>query len=161
VTERGQQGVNIAQVRQRFDTLLAALRSGYHLTIEPVKSEDEGGEHWEVEPPVEGSLSAVWSLMAPDLQLETIGGSGLGGRWELVNAGIEDVDFIEDAVWSIAAGRVREVFGPGRSSLEITLSNGSVETETGGTIPLGLLPVPGWRDRGRVQAFRPWPSLSE
>ncbi|MEV4134590.1 hypothetical protein AB0J72_20765 [Dactylosporangium sp. NPDC049742] len=67
-----------------------------------------------------------------------------GGRWEL-DAGPEDFALLEDIARSVIAGRVREVFAPGRSAVSVTLADGSVETEIGNEVPAGCLPLPFWR----------------
>ena len=65
----------------------------------------------------------------PDEMILGIGDHG--GRWEL-GAGAEDVALLRDIARSVIAGRVREVFAPGRSAVSVTLADGSVETEVGG-----------------------------
>ena len=73
-------------------------------------------------------------------------GRGPGGRWELVPTPAH-MDFMEDLVRAIVAGRVRETLGPGRSHVQVTLANGDTPSETG---YMGCLPIPGWRRSGRT-----------
>ncbi len=79
----------------------------------------------------------------------------VGGRWELDRT-MEDVDFIEQVVRAVAAGRVVEVFGPGRSRVEVTFPDGTQAVETGGVSPRGCLPSPGWVRRGRRVNYAPY-----
>ena len=53
-----------------------------------------------------------------------------GGRWELRRTR-EDVAFLGDLIGSITAGRVREIVGPKRSRVEVTLADGTTVAETG------------------------------
>ncbi|MGC5309241.1 hypothetical protein [Micromonospora zamorensis] len=78
-----------------------------------------------------------------------------GGRWEL-GAGPEDVALLQDIARSVIAGRVREVFAPGRSAVSVTLADGSVETEIGGEAPIGCLPLPFWRRWSRTIHYGPY-----
>ncbi|MEU9510423.1 hypothetical protein AB0D32_29555 [Micromonospora sp. NPDC048170] len=78
-----------------------------------------------------------------------------GGRWEL-EAVSEDVALLEDIARSVIAGRVREVFAPGRSAVSVTLADGSVETEIGGEAPTGCLPLPFWRRWSRSVQYAPY-----
>ncbi|SCL55782.1 hypothetical protein GA0070608_1544 [Micromonospora peucetia] len=78
-----------------------------------------------------------------------------GGRWEL-DAAPEDVALLEDIARSVIAGRVREVFAPGRSAVSVTLADGSVETEIGGEAPTGCLPLPFWRRWSRSVQYAPY-----
>jgi hypothetical protein len=79
----------------------------------------------------------------------------VGGRWELDRT-MEDVDFIEQVVRAVAAGRVVEVFGPGRSRVEVTFPDGTQAVETGGVSPRGCRPSPGWVRRGRRVNYAPY-----
>lgn len=65
--------------------------------------------------------------------------SGGGGRWELTydESGIS---FAEKAIEAVAAGRIREWVGPGRSRVELTFDDGSVHVETGRRGIRGVLP---------------------
>jgi hypothetical protein len=89
--------------------------------------------------------------------LQVYAGSGNGGRWEL-DRSAEDAAFLEEVVLGVAEGRVSEVFGPGRSRVEVVMTNGETAVETGAMAPAGCLPVPGWVRRGRrvqYQSYRP------
>jgi len=81
-------------------------------------------------------------------QLQVYAGSGEGGCWEL-DRNVEVVDALEEFVLAVADGRVAEVFGPGRSRVEVVMTDGETAVETGYRAPVGCLPVPGWARRGR------------
>lgn len=67
-----------------------------------------------------------------------------GGRWELERDEI-GTSFIEAAVSAVIAGRVTETFAPGRSSVRITLRDGTWQQETGyGGSLSSLVLMPGW-----------------
>jgi hypothetical protein len=77
-----------------------------------------------------------------------------GGRWEL-DRSEEDVAFIEQTVRAVLAGRVVEIFAPGRSHVVITLADGTVHRETGYDGCLAaLVPLPGWKRFGRRVEYR-------
>lgn len=78
-----------------------------------------------------------------------------GGRWEL-GRDEDDLTLLIELVRSVLAGRVTEVFGPARSRVEITLSNGSREVQTGAQAPRGCLPLPGWPHRGHRIQYAPY-----
>lgn len=80
-----------------------------------------------------------------------------GGRWELQRTR-EDVAFLGDLVESITAGRVRETFGPKRSRVEVTLSDGTTVAETGYT---SVIPRPGWRRRGTTVDYESYTGSTE
>ena len=107
-----------------------------------------------IEPARPGALAVSWVLMGGQ---EIILNAGhVGGRWELLREP-QDLAFLRDVVFSVAAGRARETFGPGRSQAEVTLGDGSVVVHTGYEVPpVGCLPVPLWRRQGRRVAYAPW-----
>ncbi|MEV0283935.1 MULTISPECIES: hypothetical protein [unclassified Kribbella] len=78
-----------------------------------------------------------------------------GGRWEL-GRDEDDLLFLFDLVRSVIAGRVIEVFGPARSRVEVTLSEGTRTVEIGALAPIGCLPVPGWIRLGRRVEYAPY-----
>lgn len=84
----------------------------------------------------------IWLCYADDEIIIEAGSPG--GRWELQRTP-EDVAFLIDLVQSITAGRVREILGPKRSRLEVTLADGTTVAETGYR---SVVPRPGWRRRG-------------
>lgn len=84
------------------------------------------------------------------LQLEA---GSEGGRWELERSQ-EQLAFLEELARSVVAGRVVETFAPGRSRVEVTLTDGMPAVETGYS-PRGCLPVPGWVRRGRRVHYSP------
>jgi hypothetical protein len=56
----------------------------------------------------------------------------------------------------VAAGRVIELTGPGRSTVRITLADGSIEEESGYRPVLDLLPPRGWRHQAEPRTFASW-----
>ncbi|WP_433012906.1 hypothetical protein [Kribbella sp. CA-294648] len=78
-----------------------------------------------------------------------------GGRWEL-GRDEDDLLLLMDLVRSVVAGRVVEVFGPARSRVEVTLSDGTEQVEIGAQAPVGCLPVPGWMRLGRRVHYAPY-----
>lgn len=110
-----------------------------------------------IEPMRSGALGVVWTEWLSGegegaLQIEA---GHQGGRWEL-GADRADVDFIEEVTRAVIAGRVVEIFGPGRSRVEVTTSSGEIQHETGSMAPRGCLPVPGWVRRGRRVGYVPY-----
>lgn len=72
-----------------------------------------------------------------------------GGSWELQRTA-EDVGFLIDLVESIRAGRVREILGPKRSRVQVTLADGTTVASTGYQ---SVAPRPGWRLRGQTVVY--------
>ena len=92
------------------------------------------------------ALAISWMEMHQEVILSA---GHRGGRWEL-GWSRGDVEFIENVVWSVVAGRVSEIFAPMRSHVEVTLGDGTVVAETGydGCLTM-VTPIPGWRRFGR------------
>lgn len=88
---------------------------------------------------------------------ELLFGMGDGGcRWELSHD-TADIDFVEAAVEAAVAGRVHEVFGPGRSQLTVRLGDGVTDRTSCATAPVGCLPVPFWtRSARRRREYLPY-----
>jgi len=100
-----------------------------------------------------GALGVSWMEMHQEIIL-TAGHEG--GRWEL-GWSQRDMDLVQDVVWSVVAGRAREVFAPKRSHVQITLASGKVEGETGRDGCLTMVaPIPGWRRFGRKVQYSPY-----
>lgn len=59
------------------------------------------------------------------------------------------MDFIEDIVRSVIAGRVAEVRVANRSRVTVTLANGTLAVETGADGLSGCLPIPFWPRWGK------------
>jgi hypothetical protein len=78
-----------------------------------------------------------------------------GGRWELEREP-EDVAFVEELVRAAIAGRLTEEVAPGRSRVEVTLSDGSSKAETGYTGLSGCLPMPFWTRWSRKVQYLPY-----
>lgn len=95
--------------------------------------------------PKSPSARAVWMCFEDSLICEV---GEIGGRWELdYNEG--SIDFLQELLESVVAGRVEEVFAPGRSQVAVTLPSGHALYETGYSGPSALLPLPFWRRWGR------------
>jgi hypothetical protein len=102
----------------------------------------------------EGACYVYWAeLDSSELVLQV----GDGGRWEL-NRDLKAVERIERIVQSVINGRVTEVFGPARSQVTVTLDDVTTEVSTGYRGLLGAIPMPSWKDRGRVVAYDPYRS---
>jgi len=105
-----------------------------------------------LEPTRESSCPLSWSeLDDTELVLQV----SAGGRWELERTS-DSVVFIEQVVMSVVAGRVEEVFGPGRSRIVVTFDDGTHENSTGGRAPTGCLPAPFWPRWGRRVRYEPY-----
>ena len=107
----------------------------------------------EIRPRRDGALGVYWVLFKDEMLLGT--SSGLGGRWEL---GLEDVDldFLEDVVTSVIAGRVVAVRVGDRSRVEVTLEDGTLEVDTGRRGLRSLLPKPFWQSWGNRITYLPY-----
>lgn len=107
----------------------------------------------EVSPRNPASLPITWTLLGEEIIVES---GRHGGRWELARTP-DDVAFMRGLVRSIAAGRVRETFGPKRSRVEVTLEDGTTVSETGYA---SLLPRPGWRRGGHTVVYESYAGSS-
>ncbi|MEU5946787.1 hypothetical protein ABZ793_14640 [Micromonospora sp. NPDC047465] len=112
----------------------------------------KGGISVDVTPCNRDARAFGWADFSHELILQV---GNYGGRWEL-GAGPEDVALLEDIARSVIAGRVREVFAPGRSAISVTLADGAVETEIGGKAPAGCLPLPFWQRWSRGIQYAPY-----
>lgn len=89
-----------------------------------------------------------------DLGKEFVFGVGRGGcRWELqFNA--DDLDFFRQVWDAVILGKVSEVFGPGRSRVQVVLPDGTTAETSQADVPRGCLPVPGWiRNKKRTVEY--------
>lgn len=119
-----------------------------------------GGSTITVTPTNPASLRMDWEI---GTDFVTVEAGQLGGDWEWrTEHGSEDADNFEDAVRSIVAGRVREAFGPNRSRVTITLSDGNEMSETGidGCLA-ALVPRRGWLKTARVVQYEPYLGKTE
>lgn len=82
---------------------------------------------------------------------------GVGAcRWELSKR-TADLEFIEALVEAATAGRVSEVFGPGRSRVTVHLADGTTEQTAQADFPTGCLPWPFWtRSKRRRRKYLPY-----
>lgn len=137
-------------VDERLVRLAEQLR--HTLGARAAVSVDDAGPYvaaWSLAPANPEALPVVWMDFGEELQVEA---GHHGGRWELGRT-MEDVEFVEHVVQSVVAGRVVEVFGPGRSRVEVTFADGTKTVETGAVTAKGCLPIPGWVRRGRRVAY--------
>lgn len=151
--EQGQDEPHTEQP-SRTPTLTFARHLAKELAgVATVKVDDiEGGITVGVTPRKPDARAFGWTNFSDDI---IMGIGDHGGRWEL-GAGPEDVALLRDIARSVIAGRVSEVFAPGRSAVSVTLADGSVETEIGGEAPIGCLPLPFWRRWSRTIHYAPY-----
>ena len=82
----------------------------------------------------------------------------IGGRWELgYDSG--DLGRAKALLGAAVAGRVTETTALGRSKVDVTLTDGTIVTETGydGCLTI-LIPLPGWTTWGRTTQYEPYRS---
>jgi len=80
----------------------------------------------------------------------------IGGRWELgYDSG--DLGRAKALLGAAVAGRVTETTALGRSKVDVTLTDGTIVTETGydGCLTI-LIPLPGWTTWGRTTQYEPY-----
>lgn len=140
-------------ISERLTGLAAQLQTelGHAATV----TTDSDGTDTTITPVRGDALSVTWNDFGVALQL-TAGHNG--GRWEDIGRDDEGVQFIEDMVRAIIAGEVVEVFGLRRSTVQVAMPDGEVIEETGHAFPLGIIPLPGWRRRGRRVRYAPYRS---
>jgi hypothetical protein len=121
---------------------------------------DGQGTSWELRPTNPRSAPVQWLAFGDEIVLQA-GQLNRGGRWELERTP-EDVAFVEAVVRATIAGRVVETSALARSRVDVTLEDGRVVRETGyeGCL-LGLLPLPLWRQWGKVSRYEPYDSSSQ
>lgn len=148
------------RVSTRLNLFLDDLRTELDEAVSVGVGDRDGWRAVDITPGRAGALAVSWTdfyLMgdgSPGDALQVEAGHQ-GGRWEL-GRDEEDLVFLIDLVRSVIAGRVVEVFGPARSRVEVTPSDGTRTVEVGARAPVGCLPVPGWmRLRRRVQ-YKPY-----
>ncbi|NHA67467.1 hypothetical protein [Phycicoccus flavus] len=141
-------------IEQRLEDLATDLEAQFGNAVRVQRSESAIGKTWTLTPANDRALGAVWiAFHAGDLQLES--GRGPGGRWELSRTS-DHASFIEQAVHSIAAGRVTETTARGRSRVTITLPDGTPSRETGSVTPAGCLPLPLWPRWADTRQYEPY-----
>lgn len=141
-----------AQMKDRFGDAVQVRRTGGG-----GRRDGHGAVGLDVEmtAPSKDALSVCWFDTGNALQVQV--GCGPGGRWELGRSPA-DVNFLQDVVASVVAGRVEQVSGPAhnRSRVSVTLADGTQAHETGYTGPSGCLPRPGWKRRGHRVSYQAW-----
>ena len=148
------------QATARLNLFIAELRSELGEAVLIQVHDRDGWRAVDLTPTRTGALAVWWT----DFYLTGDGSTGdfllvqaghQGGRWEL-GRDEDDLSFMADLVRSVIAGRVVEVFGPSRSRVEVTLSDGTTTVEIGAQAPVGCLPVPGWMRHGRRVQYTPY-----
>lgn len=124
---------------------------GPHAVVERDDSDSWAGAT--VRPTRSDACGIEWVEFGNEVVLSIAG--GLGGRWELDRT-TADLDFLEDVVRSVIAGRVVEVSAGDRSRVEVTLADGSSAVETGSVGIRSVLPKPGWQRWGRRTEYAPY-----
>lgn len=142
-------------IAERLAAFAAQLQTqlGDAATVTTDSDDGPWGTAITITPMREGALAVTWNDFGDGLSL-TAGHNG--GWWEQIDRDDEGVRFIEDMVRSVIAGQVVEVFGLRRSTVRVTMADGEVVEETGHSFPLGILPSPGWRRRGRQVRYAPY-----
>lgn len=97
------------------------------------------------------ALRVGWINWGDELILE----AGQGGRWELPRT-IEEIEFIEAMVFTIAAGEATEVATSGRCWLEVRLASGSLEHSSVAQAPAGCVPLPFWPCGRHQRRYEPY-----
>jgi hypothetical protein len=152
------------QIAARLDLFVDELRTELGDAASIEVEDHEGWRSVDLMPTRAGALPVSWEDFFPTRSADGLRDAGAlqvespghpGGRWEL-NRDQDDLLFLMDYVRSVVAGRVVEVFGPDRSRVEVTLSDGTTVVETGGRAPVGCLPLPGWVRRGRRVQYAPY-----
>ncbi|MGW1341881.1 hypothetical protein ACWCOV_12605 [Kribbella sp. NPDC002412] len=147
-------------ISTRLGSFLDDLRSELGDAASIAVEDRDGRRAVDLLPRRERALAVSWTdfYLAGDgspgdaLQVEA---GHQGGRWELGRD--EDAALLLiDLVRSVIAGRVSEVFGPARSRVEVTLSDGTRKVEIGARAPVGCLPIPGWMRLGRRVNYAPY-----
>jgi len=140
------------QVTMALAALESDLRArlGDAATVERDRSPGFRGHLVSVTPRRDGALSVSW-IEAPG---EVILQAGVyGGRWELDHS-TPSTEFVRQVLDAAIAGRIVEVFSLSRSEVTVTLADGSTATEAGSEGLRGLIPIPGWKRRGRRVEYK-------
>lgn len=113
----------------------------------------------------DGPPFTVWVTPKPDaspmylidMGTEFVFGVGRGGcRWELEFTQ-DDLGFFRRVWDAVIAGEIREVFGPARSRVQVTLQDHTTVQTGQADIPRGCLPVPFWtRNTKRTVQYEPY-----
>ncbi len=101
--------------------------------------------------PPRGACPLSWIDLGEQVVLQ----AGAGGRWELTDA-LEELDFLEQVVAAVVAGRVSDVTGPAHAFVTVRLGDGTIEQSSVATAPVGCVPLPGWRRWGRRTDYHPY-----
>ncbi|MEU4391002.1 hypothetical protein [Kribbella sp. NPDC023855] len=146
-------------ISTRLAVFLDELRGELGDAVSIEVEDRDGWRGVDLSPKREDALGVYWT----DFYLLGDGSPGAlqveaghqGGRWEF-GRDEDDLLLLIDLVRSVVAGRVVEVFGPARSRVEVTLSDGTKQVEIGALAPVGCLPVPGWMRLGRRVHYAPY-----
>lgn len=104
-----------------------------------------------VRPAREGACEVSWIELGGEVILQVSD----GGRWELLRT-TEDQELLERMIEAVVAGRVVEVLAPARSSVTVTLADGSTQSSAVRQGLMGCLPLPGWPRWGRTVHYLPY-----
>lgn len=144
---------NLDETTRRLKDLAGDLQWSLGTAATVETDEDYPWAAAELRPVRADALGVSWIEFGNEVVLSTA--RGLGGRWE-PDRSAESMEFLEDVVRSVVAGRVVEVTAGDRSRIQVTLSDGSVAVETGRVGVRSLLPKPGWRRWGRRIRYAPY-----
>jgi hypothetical protein len=138
-------------VAEKWDALLKDLRSSLHDVAIIVSDDGPGGRSYPFAQadfhPTDGAGTPMSLACLGAVQLLLSYGDGRA-RWELGWTD-EDVTFVKDVVRAVCTGNSKEVQGPGRVHVEVSLLDGSTVRTSTYEFPSGLVPRPGWKNRER------------
>jgi hypothetical protein len=145
-------------IDEKWDELLKDLRFSLQDVATIVSADEPGGRAYgfaqvKFHPQDgEGTPISLACLGTPELLL--FYGDGRA-RWEL-DWSPQDVKFLKDVVRAVCTGNSREISAPGRIHVEVLLPDGSTVKTSTYEFPMGLIPMPGWKKRGRkTRSFLP------
>jgi hypothetical protein len=141
-------------VADRLDTLWAAFGGELADVAEVGSKLDHGALLRWLEPTTPNAAAVCVADFGTELGL-VIGHRGEGGRWEL-KRNVRQVDFVEDVARSVVAGRVVETIVPGRSTMTVTLADGTTAREIAMLSLRGLLPGARWSRSRRTIDYAPY-----
>lgn len=138
-------------IDEKWDELLKDLRSSLQDVATIVSADEPGGRAYGFAQvnfhPQDGDGTPMSLACLGTLELLLFYGDGRA-RWEL-DWSPEDVKFVKDVVRAACTGNSREVRAPGRTHVDVFLPDGSTVKTSTYEFPMGLIPMPGWKKRGR------------